>query len=99
LFDFILAAVTDDEAGSAAGVVNAVQQLAGALGVAVIGTVFFSVLSSDGFVAALQRCLLIELGTAPVLAALLLLLPRRARDDDGLPAIDDVPEPAVAGAR
>jgi EmrB/QacA subfamily drug resistance transporter len=96
LFDFILAAVTDDEAGSAAGVVNAVQQLAGALGVAVIGTAFFSVLSSDGFVAALQRCLLIELGTAPVLAALLLLLPRRAREDDGMPALEDAPEPALA---
>jgi predicted MFS family arabinose efflux permease len=46
LFNFILAAVSDAEAGSASGVLNAVQQLAGAAGVAVIGTVFFSRLAS-----------------------------------------------------
>ena len=34
LFDFILASVTDDEVGSASGVLNAMQQLAGAVGVA-----------------------------------------------------------------
>jgi hypothetical protein len=43
-FDFILAAVTDREVGSASGVLNAVQQLGGAIGVAAIGTVFFSAL-------------------------------------------------------
>jgi EmrB/QacA subfamily drug resistance transporter len=42
LFDFVLAGVAMDEVGSASGVLNAVQQLAGALGVAVLGTVFFS---------------------------------------------------------
>ncbi|MGI8715374.1 MAG: MFS transporter [Solirubrobacteraceae bacterium] len=41
LFDFILAGVAMDEVGSASGVLNAVQQLASALGVAVLGTVFF----------------------------------------------------------
>jgi EmrB/QacA subfamily drug resistance transporter len=42
LFDIILAGVAMDEVGSASGVLNAVQQLANALGVAVLGTVFFS---------------------------------------------------------
>jgi predicted MFS family arabinose efflux permease len=42
LFDIILAGVAMDEVGSASGVLNAVQQLASALGVAVLGTVFFS---------------------------------------------------------
>ena len=42
LFDFILAGVSMDEVGSASGVLEAVQQLATALGVAVLGTVFFS---------------------------------------------------------
>lgn len=42
LFHFILAGVAMDEVGSASGVLNAVQQLASALGVAVLGTVFFS---------------------------------------------------------
>ena len=38
----MLAGVAMDEVGSASGVLNAVQQLANALGVAVLGTVFFS---------------------------------------------------------
>ena len=46
LFDFILAGVAMEHVGSASGVLNAIQQLASALGVAVLGTVFFSELSS-----------------------------------------------------
>jgi hypothetical protein len=42
LFDFILAGVTMEQVGSASGVLEAVQQLASALGVAALGTVFFS---------------------------------------------------------
>ena len=42
LFDFILAGVGMDEVGSASGVLEAVQQLSSALGVAVLGTIFFS---------------------------------------------------------
>jgi predicted MFS family arabinose efflux permease len=42
LFDFILAGVGMDEIGSASGVLEAVQQLSSALGVAVLGTIFFS---------------------------------------------------------
>ncbi len=86
LFDFILAAVTDDEVGSASGVVNAMQQLGGAVGVAVFGTVFFSVLGRDGFTAAIERCLLIELGIAPVLALLAGSAARQPRDPEALPA-------------
>jgi EmrB/QacA subfamily drug resistance transporter len=82
LFDFILASVTDAEVGSASGVVNALQQLGGAVGVAVIGTVFFSVLGREGFTAAIEHCLLIELGIAPVLALLAALLPYRPRDPE-----------------
>src|SRR6185312_10639260 len=40
LFSIILAAVNDEEVGSASGVLNAIQQLGSAMGVAVIGTVF-----------------------------------------------------------
>ena len=46
LFDIILAGVAMEEVGSASGVLNAVQQLANALGVAVLGTVFFSRLTA-----------------------------------------------------
>jgi hypothetical protein len=81
LFDFILASVGDHEVGSASGVLNAVQQLASAIGVAAIGTVFFSTLGRSGFVAAIGECLKIELGVAAVLFALAYLLPRRPRDE------------------
>jgi MFS family permease len=80
LFDFILASVGDHEVGSASGVLNAVQQLASAIGVAAIGTVFFSALSHSGFVAAITECLKIELGVAAVLFVLAYALPRRPRD-------------------
>jgi EmrB/QacA subfamily drug resistance transporter len=79
LFGFILASVRDNEVGSASGVLNAMQQLAGAVGVAGIGTIFFSTLSHDGFVTAISHCLLVELATMPVLALLSFTLPARAR--------------------
>lgn len=41
-FGIALAGVDDREIGSASGVLNAVQQLAGALGVALFGTLFFT---------------------------------------------------------
>jgi predicted MFS family arabinose efflux permease len=42
LFQFILTSVNMDEVGSASGVFEAVQQLSTSLGVAVLGTIFFS---------------------------------------------------------
>jgi EmrB/QacA subfamily drug resistance transporter len=80
LFDFILASVSDHEVGSASGVLNATQQLASAIGVAAIGTVFFSTLNRSGFTAAIRQCLMIELGVAAVLFVLARALPRRPRD-------------------
>ena len=80
LFDFILAAVTRAEVGSASGVVTAVQQLGGAIGVAAMGTIFFAVLGRLGFVTALRRCLIVELATTPVLLLLISTLPSRARE-------------------
>ncbi len=96
LFAFVLASVTDAETGSASGVLNALQQLAGAVGVAVIGTVFFSAVGEHGYVDAISRCLLVELGTLPVLAVLIAMLPKHARDehavDQGASALDADPE-------
>jgi EmrB/QacA subfamily drug resistance transporter len=79
LFDFILAGVGDSEVGSASGVLEAVQQLSSALGVAVLGTIFFSRLGAHLPTDALQitawACL------APLAAAfgLVFLLPMQAR--------------------
>jgi EmrB/QacA subfamily drug resistance transporter len=80
LFDFILSAVTEAEVGSASGVLTAVQQLGGAIGIAAMGTIFFSALGRLGFVTALQHCLIVELATTPVLLLLISTLPSRARE-------------------
>jgi EmrB/QacA subfamily drug resistance transporter len=82
LFDFILASVTEPEVGSASGVLNAVQQLGGAIGVAAMGTIFFAAIGHVGFVTALQRCLIVELATTPVLLLLISTLPSRARESE-----------------
>lgn len=81
LFDFILAGVGMDEVGSASGVLEAVQQLATALGVAVLGTIFFS-----GFAAGLPTHALAVtawacLAPLAVAFALVFRLPMRARDE------------------
>jgi EmrB/QacA subfamily drug resistance transporter len=81
LFDFVLAGVTMDEVGSASGVLNAVQQLANALGVAVLGTVFFAKLTGDhlatGSLATTAWVCLIPLA---ITFALVFRLPMRARE-------------------
>jgi predicted MFS family arabinose efflux permease len=82
LFNFVLASVRDNEVGSASGVLNAMQQLAGALGVAGLGTIFFSTLGHDGFVTAISHCLLVELVTMPVLLLLSFALPAQPREDE-----------------
>ncbi|HEY2656796.1 MAG TPA: MFS transporter [Solirubrobacteraceae bacterium] len=84
LFNFVLASVRDHEVGSASGVLNAMQQLAGALGVAGLGTIFFSTLGHDGFVTAISHCLLVELATMPVLLLLSFALPVQPREDEAL---------------
>jgi EmrB/QacA subfamily drug resistance transporter len=43
-FDIVLAGVTPDETGSASGALTAVQQLGGAFGIALLGTLFFGLL-------------------------------------------------------
>ncbi len=46
LFSVILSGVAEHEVGSASGVLNAVQQFGGAIGVALLGTIFFTLLTS-----------------------------------------------------
>lgn len=71
LFDFILACVDDHEVGSASGVLNAVQRLGSAIGVAVLGTLFIA--GSFGTA-------VIAMGVASALTfGLVFLLPSRAR--------------------
>ena len=82
LFTFILTSVTSDEVGSASGVLEATQQLSTSIGVAVLGTIFFSALDHHLPPDALQitawACL------APLAVAFLLVfrLPMAAREED-----------------
>ena len=83
IIQFILAAVSMNEVGSASGLMEASQQLSTALGVAVLGTIFFALFEhhppTDALRATSWVCL------APLTAAFLLvfLLPRHARAEGG----------------
>ena len=82
LFDFVLAGVSHDEVGSASGVLNAVQQLANALGVAVLGTVFFSRFGGVQLpTSALSVTAWASLAPLVLTALLIFRLPMRARED------------------
>jgi predicted MFS family arabinose efflux permease len=80
LFDFILAGVGMDEVGSASGVLEAVQQLSSALGVAVLGTIFFS--AFDGHVPTHALAITAWACLVPLVATFLLVfrLPMHARE-------------------
>jgi len=79
LFDFILAGVGMDEVGSASGVLEAVQQLSSALGVAALGTIFFSAFA--GHIPTHALAITAWACLVPLTATFLLLfkLPMRAR--------------------
>jgi hypothetical protein len=83
MFDIILAAVEDGESGSASGVLNAGQQLATSVGVAVLGAVFFDSLGTGHFHRAMGHALMVQAATAVGLLGLSLLLPRFARPQEG----------------
>jgi EmrB/QacA subfamily drug resistance transporter len=81
MFDIVLGGVEEHEVGSASGVLNTLQQLGGAVGIAVLGTVFFSVATHHGFAEAMQRTLLVDAGLIVGMLALSPLMPRWARED------------------
>jgi EmrB/QacA subfamily drug resistance transporter len=80
LFDFILAGVSMDEIGSASGVLEAVQQLSSAIGVAALGTIFFSAFASDLPTHALAITAWACLGPVGLAFALVFRLPMHARE-------------------
>ena len=55
LVNVVLAAVPREVAGGAGGILSTAQQLGGALGVALAGTVFFSELESHSFTQAFKH--------------------------------------------
>jgi EmrB/QacA subfamily drug resistance transporter len=86
MFDIVLASVADHETGSASGVLNATQQLATSIGIAVFGTIFFDAIVGGDFHSALTRCMVAEVAAMAALLIISPLLPRHAREDQGAPA-------------
>ena len=82
LVNVVLAAVPRQVAGGAGGIFSTAQQLGGALGVAVVGTAYFSELERHAFTTALERSAPLFIGLFLVAAALALVLPRTAVTDD-----------------
>lgn len=80
LFDIILGDVADEAAGSASGVLTAVQQFGGAIGVAVIGTMFFELLPGQEFLGSMKATTLAAAGLFVLCLAVTLLLPKKARE-------------------
>lgn len=84
LFDIILAGLGDHEVGSGSGVLNAVQQFCGALGVAVLGSIFFELLPGHGFADSIRDLIVVGVGCYAVSFAAAFLLPKAARADGEL---------------
>ena len=83
LVNVVLAAVPAEAAGGASGVFSTAQQLGGAIGVAVAGTIFFTDLGRHPFVAAFIHTAPYTAGAFVICAVLALALPRTAVADEG----------------
>ena len=83
MFDVILAGVEPPQLGSASGLLETVQQLGMSLGIAVVGTVLFSVLGEAvgpaAFVRSADHALLVAVGFLVAAFAVTWWLPRHAR--------------------
>ncbi|WP_155370297.1 MFS transporter [Catellatospora vulcania] len=86
LFDVIMGDIADHEVGSASGILESVQQLGSSLGVAALGTVFFTAAGATGqaagFLHASQRVTLVAIALTVVAFGLAFLLPRKARTNE-----------------
>lgn len=98
LFDIVMGHVRPAEMGSAAGVLQAVNALGMAVGVAGIGAVFFALLGPaprpGSFIPTAEWTLLATVALLALAFALTFRLPRRAREAAGEPATQAA-EPAI----
>ena len=99
LFDFILADVPARHAGSASGVVNTVVQIGGAVGIAIVGVIFFGLVDITAptpatLTAATAQTLWFHVGAFGVSALLAFLLPARPATHEAEAAWE--PEAAAA---
>jgi EmrB/QacA subfamily drug resistance transporter len=83
LFDIILSGVRDHQMGSASGMLESFQQLGASLGIAVLGTVFFSSVGAhtdvNAFMDAARHVTLLAFGLTATTFACGFLLPHRPR--------------------
>jgi len=86
IFDFILGGATTEEVGTGSGMLNAVQQFSGAIGVAALGTVFFSRVRNGATAAfdnATELVIVIAAALYLITFALVWLLPKHAQQAEG----------------
>jgi MFS family permease len=82
LINVVLVAVPAELAGSASGLFSTAQQLGGALGVALLTSVFFARLPEHGFTSAFAKATPYAVGGYLLCAGLCLLLPKTAVAED-----------------
>jgi EmrB/QacA subfamily drug resistance transporter len=91
IFEVTLGDVTHEEAGSASGSLSAVQQLATAIGSAIVTTVFFGVLREAGGAKAMTTSVLIVAVVIASCLGLVWLMPKAAPPDEMEAQIGDYP--------
>jgi EmrB/QacA subfamily drug resistance transporter len=84
LVNVVLAAVPVEAAGGASGLFSTAQQLGGAVGVALLGTVFFGYLNGHTFEASIVHTAPYAMGAFALCAVLSMLLPRTAVSEEAL---------------
>jgi EmrB/QacA subfamily drug resistance transporter len=84
LVNVVLAAVPVEAAGGASGLFGTAQQLGGAVGVALLGTVFFGYASGHSFEAAIVHTAPYAMGAFALCAVLSMRLPRTAVSEEAL---------------
>jgi EmrB/QacA subfamily drug resistance transporter len=97
VYDIALGDLAHNEAGSASGALSAVQQLATAIGSAVVTTIFFSTLRTAGGFKAMAVSVAVVAAIVVVCLGLAWLLPPNAPSDDEFGAIPEA-EAAAVGA-
>ena len=95
LFQMVLSSVAGRDAGSASGALQSFQQVGGALGVAIMGEIFFSTLMRGGaeshavYSGALQSALIYNIGAFAVIAVAVWLLPKPVMRGGAVPVPAD----------
>jgi hypothetical protein len=78
LLPYVLSKVNPQDAGSASGVANAVQQMGGAIGIALVSIVFFgNLVSTKTYAQGFGRGVIVGLSILAACALLSFWLPRR----------------------